>query len=159
MFTLHDHLCVRKWCAWWISHSLTEGQWQDKAEWAKFMLRKFNGGCSKLTRKVITGDQTWIYWCDLEAKMQLVIWLGPLWMRSHPQNSKDHAMHEENGCLCHLNILLCWHHSFWGQSDSHCGLVCAPLSAECLQGVCQCCPKTGLHGLFFTITMPVHTQK
>ena len=36
---------------------------------------KFNGGHSKLPREVLTCDETWIYRCDPETKMQSALWL------------------------------------------------------------------------------------
>ena len=58
MSILHNHLGVRKRCARWIPHSLTEEQRWIGVEWCKFMLRKFNGGHSELTWEVLTGDET-----------------------------------------------------------------------------------------------------
>ena len=39
MSILHDHLRVRKRCARWIPHSLTDAQRQVRVEWCEFMLQ------------------------------------------------------------------------------------------------------------------------
>ena len=49
MSILRDDLRVGKQCARWICHSLTDEQRRGRIEWWEFMLRKFNGGSSKLT--------------------------------------------------------------------------------------------------------------
>ena len=41
---LHDCLGVRKHCARWVPHSLSEEQKRDKVDWCTHMLRKFDGG-------------------------------------------------------------------------------------------------------------------
>lgn len=56
---------------------LTDEQRRNRVEWCKFMLREFSGGRSKLTWKVLTGDETWIYRYDPETKMRSVVWLFP----------------------------------------------------------------------------------
>ena len=57
------------------------------------MLRKFNGGRSKLTWEVLPGDKTWIYRHEPETKMQSAVWLFP-GTSSHPQKTqKNHSAH------------------------------------------------------------------
>ena len=94
MSVVHDHLPVRKQCSRWIPHSLTEEQRRVRVERCEAMLRKFNGGRSKLTWEVLTGDGTWIYRSNPETKMQSAVLL--FLDEFPPQNSEDHAAHRRN---------------------------------------------------------------
>ena len=106
----HDHLRVRKRCARWTPHSLTDEQRRVRVEWSEFMLRKLNGGRPKLTWEVLTGYETWIYRCNPETKMQSAVWLFP--DESTPQKLKGSHWHtEKNGCLFLRKIGPCRHHS------------------------------------------------
>ena len=109
MSILHDHLRVRKRCARCIPHSLTDEPRRGRVEWCEFMLRKFNGGCSKLTWEVLTGDETCIYRYDPGTKMQSAVWLIP--DESSPPKVKKITQHtEENGFLFLRKIRQCRHH-------------------------------------------------
>ena len=48
MSILHD-LRIRKQCARWVPHSLTDEQRRGRVEWCELKLRLFNGGRSNLT--------------------------------------------------------------------------------------------------------------
>ena len=64
------------------------------------MLREFSGGRSKLTWKVLTGDETWIYRYDPETKMRSVVWLFPNESPAcTPKTQKVTQWTDENGCL------------------------------------------------------------
>ena len=41
------------------------------------MLEKFNNGKSKQVYDIVTGDKSWIYQFDPEAKLQSSIWIFP----------------------------------------------------------------------------------
>ena len=106
----HGHLRIKKRCAGWIPHSLTDEQRRVRVEWSEFMLRKLNGGRPKLTWEVLTGYETWIYRCNPETKMQSAVWLFP--DESTPQKLKGSHWHtEKNGCLFLRKIGPCRHHS------------------------------------------------
>ena len=74
---LHDCLGVRKRCARWVPHNLSEEQKQGRVDWCTRMLRKFDGGRSPRVWDIVTGDETWEYQFDPEAKQQLVVWVFP----------------------------------------------------------------------------------
>ena len=57
------------------------------------MLREFSGGRSKLTWKVLTGNETWVYRYDPETKMRSVVWLFLDESPCTPQNPKGYAAH------------------------------------------------------------------
>ena len=134
MSILYDYLRVRKRCSRWIPHSLTDEQRRVRCEWCASMLLKFNGGRSELTWEVLTDDETWIYRHDPETRMLSAVWLFP--DTSPPQNSKDHAAHRRKWLPISSENRV-----FWGQTDSHCALVRAPLSPDGLRGLVPAPPK------------------
>ena len=114
--------------------------------WCKFMLREFSGGRSKLTCKVLTGNETWIYRYDPKTKMRSVVWLFLDEFPCTPKTLKVMQHTDENGCLflfkkkkksrhhssrgqTDWTVTADWYmhhnHSSCGQTDSHCRLVCA----------------------------------
>lgn len=72
---LHEHLGVRKLCARWIPHLLTEAQKKARVDWCREMLKKFVGGASKNVYKIVTGDESWIYAYEPERKGQSTVWV------------------------------------------------------------------------------------
>lgn len=74
---LHDHLKVRKLCARWIPHDLTEEQKLCRVKWCRQMLKKFNSGLSNGVFDIVTGDETWIYCYEPETKRQSAVWVFP----------------------------------------------------------------------------------
>lgn len=74
---LHEHLAVRKLCARWIPHNLTEAQKLRRVDWCREMIQKFNGGDSNAVFDILTGDESWIYCYDPETKRQSAQWVFP----------------------------------------------------------------------------------
>lgn len=81
---LHEHLAVKKICARWIPHNLTEVQKKARVKWCKEMLKKFNRGASKSVYNIVTGDETWIYSYKPENKRQSAVWV----FRDEPKPTK-----------------------------------------------------------------------
>ena len=65
---LHDCLGVRKRCARWVPHKLSEEQKWCRVDWRTHMLRKFAGGRSPRVWDIVSGDETWVYQYDPETK-------------------------------------------------------------------------------------------
>lgn len=72
---LHQHLNVRKLCARWIPHLLTDAQKQNRVDWCKAMIAKYDSGASKAVYNIVTGDESWIYEYDPETKNQSTVWV------------------------------------------------------------------------------------
>ena len=72
---LHHELFVRKRCARWVPHNLTEEQTRARFEWCQYMLKKFDGGKSRQVYEIVTGDETFVYQYDPETKQQSSVWL------------------------------------------------------------------------------------
>ena len=54
---LHDCLGLRKRCARWVPHNLSEEQKRGRVDWCTHMLRKFDGGRSPRVRDIVRGDE------------------------------------------------------------------------------------------------------
>lgn len=65
---LHEHLGVRKLCARWFPHLLTDGQKRARVDWCRKTISKYNCGASKAVYSVVTGDESWIYAYEPEKK-------------------------------------------------------------------------------------------
>jgi len=50
------------------------------------MIKKFNSGQRKHVCDIITGDETWIYYYDLETRSQCKVW-------------KHQTLHDEVNCV------------------------------------------------------------
>lgn len=74
---LHEHLAVRKLCARWIPHNLTEAQKLRRVDWCREMIERFNGGDSNAVFDILTGDESWVYCYDPETKRQSAQWVFP----------------------------------------------------------------------------------
>ena len=74
---LHDCLGVRKRCARWVPHNLSEEQKLGRVDWCTHMLRKFDRGRSPRVWDIVTGDETWVYQYDPETKQQSAVWVFP----------------------------------------------------------------------------------
>ena len=73
----HDCLGVRKRCACWVPHNLSEEQKRGSVDWCTHMLRTFDGGRSPSVWNIVTGDATWVYQYDPETKQQSAVWVFP----------------------------------------------------------------------------------
>ena len=74
---LHDCLGVRKHCARWVPHNLSEEQKQGRVDWCTHMLRKFDRGGSPRVWNIVTRDETWVYQYDPKTKQQSAVWVFP----------------------------------------------------------------------------------
>jgi histone-lysine N-methyltransferase SETMAR len=74
---LHEDLGLRKLTSRWIPHLLTQEQKDQRVEWCRFMLKKFDNGRSRLVSQILTGDETWIYMYEPERKFQSQVWVFP----------------------------------------------------------------------------------
>ena len=73
---LHDCLGVRKRCARWVPHNLSEEQKRGRVDWCIHMLRQFDGGSPRVW-DIVTGDKTWVYQYYPETKQQSEVWVFP----------------------------------------------------------------------------------
>ena len=67
---LHDHLKLRKVCARWVKHSLTNEQKRLRIEFCCESLKRFEQGRSRHVFDIVTGDELWFHHYDPEIKQQ-----------------------------------------------------------------------------------------
>jgi histone-lysine N-methyltransferase SETMAR len=72
---LHDHLGVRKICARWVPHVLTEAQKVSRVETAASLLRKFRAWGDNVMHDIATGDETWVHLFEPPRKAQNMAWV------------------------------------------------------------------------------------
>ena len=67
---LHDHLKLRKVCARWVKHSLTNDQKRLRIQFCRQSLKQFEQERSRCVFDILTGDQSWFHHYDPETKQQ-----------------------------------------------------------------------------------------
>ena len=67
---LHQHLGLRRVCSKLVPHLLTLEPKKRRIEFCHSMLLKYSKTDSRRHSEVITGDETWIYFYDMQAKQQ-----------------------------------------------------------------------------------------
>ena len=65
---LRERLGLRKICARWVPHLLTDGQKQSRVRLASQVMEKYDKCDPCLLEEIVTGDETWIYQPDSKAK-------------------------------------------------------------------------------------------
>ena len=71
---LHEKLGLRKVCARWVPHQLSEYQKATRVNWCRTTLARFEGGRSNAVWEILSGDETWVYTFDPETKQQSAQW-------------------------------------------------------------------------------------
>ena len=58
---LKKRLDLRKVCARWVPHLLTEEQKTQRLKCARELLKTYNGCNSRVISNLLTGDETWVH--------------------------------------------------------------------------------------------------
>ncbi len=72
---LKEHLQMRKLCARWVPHILTEEQKEERVEVAEYLLQKYEGCDERRLKEIVTGDETWVHFFDNETKEKNKVWV------------------------------------------------------------------------------------
>lgn len=72
---LHEHLRMRKLCARWIPHVLTDSQKRARLDFCRFLIDRYENSRNQRQFEVITGDETWLYHFDVETKRSSAEWV------------------------------------------------------------------------------------
>ena len=72
---LHQHLGLRRVCSKLVPHLLTLEQKNCRVQFCRSMLLKYSKADSRRHSEVITGDETWIYFYDMQTKQQSSKWI------------------------------------------------------------------------------------
>ncbi|CAF4222144.1 unnamed protein product [Rotaria sp. Silwood2] len=83
---IHDYLNLRKVCALWVPHKLTDDQKQLRIQFCHHSLKRFEEGQSRCVFDIITGDESWFYHYDPELKEQSKVWMAT----TDPRPTKIH---------------------------------------------------------------------
>jgi histone-lysine N-methyltransferase SETMAR len=75
MEILHERLGLRKVCARWVPHMLSEDQKRQRVKFCEDNLRKYFKGVHRSVFDILTGDETWLYHYDPKTKRQSQVWL------------------------------------------------------------------------------------
>ena len=71
---LKHNLKMRKICARWIPHLLTNEQKRARVQSAKMLLKQFPNYNARSFASVVTGDETWVHFFEPKRKIQNKIW-------------------------------------------------------------------------------------
>lgn len=71
---LLDDLLMKKLCARWVPHSLSDSQKQKRVEISELLLERFTNDRNNFISRIVTVDETWIHHYDPETKRQSMQW-------------------------------------------------------------------------------------
>ena len=73
---LHERLGLRKICAHWVPHLLTDEQKQSLVRLASQVLEKYDKCDPCRLEEIVTGDETWIYHFQSDSKAENKVWVS-----------------------------------------------------------------------------------
>ena len=73
---LHERLGLRKICARWLSHLLTDEQKQSWIKHALQVIEKYDTCDPRRLEEIVTGDETWIYHFQPNSKAKNKVWVS-----------------------------------------------------------------------------------
>ena len=73
---LHDRLFMRKLTARWIPKSLSDEQMATRASVCSVLLKRFRSKEDDFLSRLVTVDETWVHYYELENKAQSHQWVG-----------------------------------------------------------------------------------
>ena len=74
---LHDRLGMRKLTARWVPKSLSDKQMATRASVCSALLKRLRSNEDDFLLRLVTGDETWVYYYELENKAQSRQRIGP----------------------------------------------------------------------------------
>ena len=76
MKILHERLGLRKICARWVPHLLTDKQKQSRVRLALQVIEKYDKCYPRRLEEIVTGDETWIYHFQPDFKAKNKVWVS-----------------------------------------------------------------------------------
>ena len=73
---LRERLGLRKICARWVPHLLTDEQKQTRVRLASQVIEKYDKCDPRRLEQIVTGDETWIYHFQPDSKAKNKIWVS-----------------------------------------------------------------------------------
>ena len=71
---LKKRLDLRKVCAWWVPHLLTEEQKTQRLKCAQELLKTYKGCNSRVISNLLTGDETWVHMFEPQRRADNKQW-------------------------------------------------------------------------------------
>lgn len=93
---LHDHLNMNKVCARWVPRMLTDAMKLNRLEKSRENLALMEASMADFEKRIVTGDETWVYHYDPECKQQSKEWKHP----SSPTPKKFKAAKSAGKVMC-----------------------------------------------------------
>ena len=76
MKILRERLGLRKICACWVPHLLTDEQKQSRVRLASQVVEKYDKCDPRRLEEIVTGDEAWIYHFQLDSKVKNKVWVS-----------------------------------------------------------------------------------
>ena len=73
---LRERLGLRKICARWMPHLLTDEQKQSRVRLASQVIEKYDKCDPRRLEEIVTGDETWIYHFQPDSKAKNKVWVS-----------------------------------------------------------------------------------
>ena len=73
---LRERLGLRKICACWVPHLLTDEQKQSRVRHALQVIEKYDKCDPRRLEEIVTGDETWIYHFQPDSKAKNKLWVS-----------------------------------------------------------------------------------
>ena len=73
---LRERLGLRKICARWVPHLLTDEQKQSRVRLASQVIEKYDKCDPRCLEETVTGDETWIYHFQPDSKAKSKVWVS-----------------------------------------------------------------------------------
>ena len=73
---LRERLGLRKICACWVPHFLTDEQKQSQVRLALHVIEKYDKCDPRHLEEIVTGDETWIYHFQPDSKAKNKVWVS-----------------------------------------------------------------------------------
>ena len=73
---LRERLGLRKICARWVPHLLTDGQKQSRVRLASQVIEKYDKCDPRRLEEIVTEDDTWIYHFQPDSKAKNKVWVS-----------------------------------------------------------------------------------
>ena len=108
---LHEQLGLRKICACWVPHLLTDEQKQSRVRLASQVIEKYDKCDPSRLEEIVTGDETWIYHFQPDSKAK-----NKVWVSSEATDLSLHAVAKHQIACCMRYSLIRKVHSFKFQS-------------------------------------------
>ena len=73
---VHGNMQFRKICARWVPHALTQAQKVKRVQCATKLLSEFDRADSRRLFEIVTGDETWVRYCQPLSKEANKVWVA-----------------------------------------------------------------------------------